>query len=98
LPTEIDITGILTAPFRPSKLLILLVFSCLVWIGIISCGIMLLVGNGFSVGWIVAGVLLLATLIWVVVMFREFRNAVEIPEYRPPVEADASRSVPLHYN
>lgn len=84
--------------FRPSKLLILLVVSCLIWIWIISFGVMLLSGSGISVGWIVAGVLLLATLIWVVVMFREFRDAIEIPEYFPPLEREPRRPLPVSSN
>jgi len=78
--------------------LILLVVSCLAWIGIISCGVALFLGSGIPVGWIVAGILLLATLIWVAVMFREFRDAIEIPEYFPPVEREARRPVPVDYN
>lgn len=73
-------------------------FSCLAWIGIISCAIALLFGSGISLGWVVAGVLLLAALIWVAVMFREFRNAIEIPEYFPPVEREARRPIPVNYN
>ncbi len=86
------------ASLRPSKLLILLVFSCLVWIGIISFVVALFFGSGISLGWIVAGVLLLAALIWVAVMFREFRGAIEIPEYFPPVKREARPPVPVNYN
>jgi fatty acid desaturase len=98
IPFKIDSISILITSFRPSKLLILLVVSCLLWIGIISFAITLFTGSGLSAVWIIAGVLLLATLIWVVVMFREFQNAIEIPEYFPPVEREARRPVPVHHN
>lgn len=66
--------------FLPSKILILLVAACLVWIGILSLAFLAFSGMAVSSGWIVAGALFFAVLAWILVMFREIRGAVTIPD------------------
>lgn len=66
--------------FAPSKILILLVAACLVWIGIISLGVLVFSGMAVSSGWIVAGAMVLAVMAWVLVMAREIRGAVTMPD------------------
>lgn len=61
-------------------MLILLVAACLVWIGILSLAFLAFSGMSFSSGWIVAGALFFAVMAWVVVMFREFRGAIALPD------------------
>lgn len=66
--------------FAPSKILILLVAACLVWIGIISLAVLAFSGMAVSSGWIVAGALAFAVVAWVLVMAREIRSAVTMPD------------------
>ncbi len=63
-----------------SKVLILLGAACLLWIGMISVGLAVVMGTGVSMGWIVAGVLVVTLVICGLAMSREIRNAVVLPE------------------
>jgi membrane protein implicated in regulation of membrane protease activity len=65
--------------FVPSKILILLVAACLVWVGIISLAVAVFSGS-VSSGWVVAGAIVLAVMAWVLVMAREIRGAVTVPD------------------
>ncbi len=65
--------------FAPSKILILLVAACLVWIGIISLGVAVFSGS-VSTSWVVGGAIALAVMAWVLVMAREIRGAVTMPD------------------
>lgn len=64
----------------PSKVLILLVASCLVWIGMIALAVLALSGIPFSSGWIAAGALFFAIAAWIIVMFREMRESFFLPD------------------
>jgi hypothetical protein len=37
-------------------------------------------GTSVTVGWIIAGALFLAAAVWMVVMYREFKNAMVLPQ------------------
>ena len=65
----------------PSKVLILLVAACLVWVGLLSMAFMALSGTAASTGFIVAGALVFAVVAWVLVMVREFRDSVQVSDY-----------------
>ena len=54
---------------------------CLMWIGAISLAIVVFLDTTVSTGWIIAGVLLFAMVVSLTVMFREVRNAPEMPDY-----------------
>lgn len=58
--------------------MILLAAACLVWIALLSLGIVWLMGMGISAGWIIAGALLFALVVWIVVMAGEFHNAIDL--------------------
>jgi hypothetical protein len=62
----------------PSKILILLLAACLMWIGLLSIAFMLFMGQGAVVGWIVAGVLAFSLIVWVGLMLFEVRQAFEV--------------------
>lgn len=62
----------------PSKVLIVLLASCLFWIGGISLAVMWFAGTSVTTGWIVAGSLVLALLVWLAVMSHEIRHAIEL--------------------
>lgn len=79
----------LISSFLSSKLLILVGAACLFWIGLLSLTFMALSGFAVSSGWIMAGALLCATFAWMLVMFREIRDAVEMPD---PFESEISFS------
>jgi hypothetical protein len=70
----------LSGSFLPFKVLILLAAACLAWIGLLSLAVVFLMGNGASAGWICAGALFLALVVWTVVMAGEYRSAIELPE------------------
>lgn len=70
----------MSTSFLPSKTLILLVAACLVWIGILSVAFLAFSGMSLSSGWIVAGALFFAVVAWVLVMFREIRGAITLPD------------------
>jgi type VI protein secretion system component VasK len=67
--------------------LVLLLASCLVWIGGISLAVAFFLGTAVTTGWILAGALFLAVCIWCVVMIREIRQAIELPDYPANDEA-----------
>ncbi len=67
--------------FQPSKVTILLLASCLIWIGGISLVVAFFLGTAVTTGWIIAGALFAAVLVWVLVMVREIRDAIELPDY-----------------
>ncbi len=77
----------LISSFLSSKLLILVGAACLFWIGLLSLAFMALSGLAVSSGWIMAGALVCATFAWMLVMFREIRDAVEIPD---PFDSETS--------
>jgi hypothetical protein len=63
---------------QPSKVLIVLLASCLFWAGGISLVVMWFAGTTVTTGWIVAGALVLALLVWLAVMSHEIRHAIEL--------------------
>ena len=64
--------------FLPSKVMIVLLASCLFWIGGISLAVMWFAGTSVTAVWIVAGALALAVLVWLTVMSHEIRHAIEL--------------------
>jgi membrane protein YdbS with pleckstrin-like domain len=74
----IDIQEPLMNTIQPSKVLIVLLASCLFWIGGISLAVMWFAGSSVTAGWIVAGALVLAVLVWLAVMSHEIRHAMEL--------------------
>lgn len=62
-------------------MLILLVAACLVWVGLLSMGFMLLSGTVASTGFIVAGALVCAVVAWVLVMIREIRDSIQVSDF-----------------
>ncbi len=77
--SPVDIHPPLISPVHSSKTLIILALACLAWIVAISMAVVYFMGTAVSTGWIVGGVLLLALVVWIVVMLREVRNAIEMP-------------------
>ncbi len=69
-------------------MLILLGATCLAWIGILSLAFMSFMGTDVTAGWIFAGVLFVALVVWIMVMAGEFRSAMETP--RGDMEEDDS--------
>lgn len=67
-------------------MLIVLVAACFAWIGVLSLAAVTFLGTAASTGWIIAGALLLALVIWLVVMAREIRQATELPDYFERIE------------
>lgn len=61
-------------------MLILLMASCLLWVGFLSLAFVFLLGLGVSTGWIIAGAMILALSAWAVVMGSAFRQAAFDPE------------------
>lgn len=88
-----DIQHALKFPLLPSKVLVLLTAACLVWIGLLSLAFVFVMGTGASAGWIVAGLLFCALLVWAVVMRGEYRNAIDLTE---DFEPDACLDCRLH--
>jgi len=74
----------LTSSFQPSRTLILLLASCFIWIGAIALAIVCFMGTSVSTGWIIAGGLVVALAIWVIVMAGEIRNAVNHSDHFEP--------------
>lgn len=70
----------LIASLQPSKVLILLVASCLMWIGLLSLAVAFFLGATGGTVWIVAGALLIAFCLGVAVMVNEFRCAIDLPD------------------
>lgn len=56
-------------------MLILLAGACLAWIGLLSVAFIAFTGLGFGAGWVFAGALVFALVVWSLVMAGEFRNA-----------------------
>lgn len=46
-------------------------------------------GKGVGAGWIVGGTLVFALVVWLGVMFREVRRAIELPDYLSVGELEA---------
>ena len=63
---------------QPSKVLIVLLASCLFWAGGISLAVMWFAGTSVTTGWIVVGALVLAVLVWLAVMSHEIRHAIAL--------------------
>lgn len=61
----------------PSKVLILLVAACLVWVGLLSLAFVALSGTTASTGFILAGALVGAVVAWVLVMIREIKDSLQ---------------------
>ena len=61
---RIDIQAFLNSFIQPSKVLIVLLASCLFWAGGISLAVMWFAGTSVTTGWIVVGALVLAVLVW----------------------------------
>jgi hypothetical protein len=78
----------LKASFLPSRILILVVASCIVWIGLLSLAFMTFTGTDVTVGWICAAALFFALVVWTLVMAGEFRSAVETSPCRDEEEFD----------
>ena len=76
----VDNSRLLISPCHPSKIFIVLAASCLAWVGVISMGVVFLTGISLSAGWIIAGTLLFAVAVWVVVMIKEIRDAIVLPD------------------
>ena len=66
-----------------------LLAACLAWIGGISLVAAMFFGKGVFTGWIVAGALVVAMVVWLAVMFREVRRATEMPDDFAAGEFDA---------
>jgi len=62
----------------PSKVLIVLLASCLFWAGGISLAVMWFAGTPMTIGWIMAGALVLALLVWLAGVSPEIRHAMEL--------------------
>lgn len=56
-------------------MLFVLAGACLAWIGLLSVAFLVFTGLGMSTGWMVAGALFFAMVVWTLVMGGEFRNA-----------------------
>lgn len=56
-------------------MLFVLAGACLAWIGLLSVAFLVFTGLGMSTGWMVAGALFFALVVWTLVMSGEFRNA-----------------------
>ncbi len=76
---------------QPTKVLIVLLASCLFWIGVISLAVMWFAGTSVTAGWIVAGTLVLALLVWLAVMSYEIRHAIELRTAGDLSDKDADR-------
>lgn len=61
-------------------MLILVGVACLAWITLFSVVFVNLTGIAPSNSWLVAIALIFASTAWVLVMIREFRDAVELPD------------------
>lgn len=64
----------------PSKTLLLFAAACLVWLVLISAVVMCFTGIASPAGWIFAGALFGAMLLAVLMVSREYRNAIELVE------------------
>jgi hypothetical protein len=67
----------------------LLLAASLAWVGGISLVVALFLGKGLAIGWIVAGALGFAMVVWLAVMFREVRRAIVLPDDSAAGEFDA---------
>lgn len=74
--------------FLPSKILTLLAASCVVWIGILTLAFMSFTGTDVTAGWICAGALFFALVVWIAVMASEFRSAEMAESIACPGEDD----------
>lgn len=63
-----------------SKPLVLILVSCLLWAGIIAVAIVVTSGITISTGWVVAGAAILFFGACLVVMAREYQQAIELPD------------------
>jgi hypothetical protein len=70
----------LNTAILPSKVLILVGAACLFWIMLFSVSFAKLSGLAPSNGWLMAGALAFASAAWILLMVREVRNAVELPD------------------
>jgi hypothetical protein len=81
---EVDIQASLNASFLPSKVLILVLAACAVWVVILTGAFLLFTGYGISAGWIFAGAIVAALVCWSGLMVREVRQALEYDEPEDP--------------
>ena len=84
----VDNQRFLSSSLLPSKVFVLLAAACLGWVGLLSLAFMFLMGTGVSAGWIFGGAMVLVLAIWVVVMFGEFRRAIELAQADTPEELE----------
>lgn len=61
--------------------MILLLAACLVWVGILSTAYVLISGTKIAAAWVVGGGLICAIIAWVLVMFREIHDAIQLPDF-----------------
>ncbi len=78
----------LITSFRPTRLLILLALSCVVWAGIISAGFSWVFGISISGSWYLAVGVGAALVLGVAVLLNEILRAVHLPEDARPCEAE----------
>lgn len=67
-------------------MLIALVATGLVWIAALSVAVVVFAGAAVFTGWIIAGALLLALMVSLLVVCREVRRAPEMPDYFSQIE------------
>lgn len=77
------------SPAHTSKILLILALACLAWIGAISLAVVYFMGVAILTGCIIGGLLLIAASLWIAMMFREVRNATELPPEVPAGKRDA---------
>jgi hypothetical protein len=70
----------LIASFQPSKVLILLAASCLLWIALLALGASYFFGATAGTAWIVASALSVSLVLGVGVMANEIRCAIDLPD------------------
>jgi hypothetical protein len=87
----------LISSFQPSKALILLVASCLVWVLGISTALVFFFGSDAKLGWILAGSLVFSAMVWLLVMAREIRQAIDLSEYHIAGDSliEQCRAIPI---
>ena len=77
---ELDNQEALNASFLPSKIFVLVLAACAVWVVILTAAFLFFTGYGVSAGWIFAGAILTALVCWSGLMIRELRQALDYNE------------------
>ena len=78
----------LITSFRPTRLLILLALSCVVWAGIIAAVLSWVFGISISASWYLAVGVGAALVLGVAVLLNEILRAVHLPDDARPCEAE----------